>query len=629
MILRIARRRSQSGGRLLAPVVPVGLAPPYIAIHRLLSKLLLFLAAFLLIVGPTSDTRGQPIEVTVSAAATSPHVADGMDKSKVTVTVTDTGNPVTEADVVLDISPTIFMNQMSHYVLHLNTTPAGGGRYVASFPSVVEGPFMIVATELNTLASDSTAVEFTPAPGTTSVIELPSIPQVDPPDDKQNCKDFFKTLDDEFLSSILRMRIAANPPNKAELEQRLADLENVLVKRGPPLVRGPVDIDIGYEKAQAATGQDQLTDAQRDDLKTRATAVKDSFQRLSDKQNELLKQFFGTPIDFTKFQTCTEFFNNFELVANFNDAIDQIRARTPVLRGPDNAGAHIRWAKFANLMLVIPNINAETNTLWRNLKPILAKGSAITTAVLTIAGGRRPVMLDRTTDDFKTLKKCTTTYGRPPDTDAKLKALKTKLIKLVGDIYKPGQVLTQLPTRDGDRVLVATITQSNCVEGNEQALTSRVFSAVTLNEIDDQIFGFGVDNGGATYVAVGTLTGSQASFGLSGFGLTPGIGPAVSAYTGIVEGDAILGTFEGFAQGLLAGQENECNWSGTFVVKPRLECDINGDGQVDRNDIGAIFAVRGTRVGAGDPRDVDGDGTVTVNDARICALRCTNQRCAP
>jgi hypothetical protein len=405
MILRIARRRSQSGGRLLAPVVPVGLAPPYIAIHRLLSKLLLFLAAFLLIVGPTSDTRGQPIEVTVSAAATSPHVADGMDKSKVTVTVTDTGNPVTEADVVLDISPTIFMNQMSHYVLHLNTTPAGGGRYVASFPSVVEGPFMIVATELNTLASDSTAVEFTPAPGTTSVIELPSIPQVDPPDDKQNCKDFFKTLDDEFLPSILRMRIAANPPNKAELEQRLADLENVLVKRGPPLVRGPVDIDIGYEKAQAATGQDQLTDAQRDDLKTRATAVKDSFQRLSDKQNELLKQFFGTPIDFTKFQTCTEFFNNFELVANFNDAIDQIRARTPVLRGPDNAGAHIRWAKFANLMLVIPNINAETNTLWRNLKPILAKGSAITTAVLTIAGGRRPVMLDRTTDDFKTLKK--------------------------------------------------------------------------------------------------------------------------------------------------------------------------------------------------------------------------------
>jgi hypothetical protein len=555
-----------------------------------------------------------------------------MDKSTVTVTVTDiSGKPVTEADVALDISPTIFMNQISHYVLHLNTTPAGGGRYMASFSSPVEGPFMIVATELDTLSSDTTAVEFTAPPDSpsTSNSALPSSSiQADPPGDKQNCKDFFKALDDEFLPTILRMRIVANPPNKAELEQRLADLDNVLVKRGPPVVRGPVDVDIGYEKVQAAAGQAQLTDAQRNDLKTRATAVKDSFQRLSDKQNELLKQFFGTPIDFTKFQTCTELFNNFELVANFNDAIDQIRAKRPVLRGPDNAGAHIRWAKFANLVLVIPNINVETDTLWRNLKPILAKGSAITTAVLTIAGGRTPAMLDRTSDAFKALKKMYDDL-RPADTDAKLKALETKLINLIKDIFTPGKVLVQLPGRDGNSVLVATITQRSCAEGNEQALASRVFSAVTLNQIDDQIFGFGVDNGGATYVAVGTLTGSQASFGMSGFGLTPGIGPAVSAYAGTVEGDAILGTFEGFAEGLLAGRRNSCNWSGTFVVKPRLECDINGDGQVDRDDIGAIFAARSTRVGPGDPRDVDGNGVITVNDARICTLRCTNQRCAP
>jgi hypothetical protein len=629
MIDHLAKCRRQSGQARLLEIMllaPLALLALTLALclpsSRSRRKTSLSLLALLQIAGMTGDARGDLPEVTVSVVATSPHVADGMDKSTVTVTVKDSfGKPVTDADVALDITPTMFMDQGSHYALHLNTTQLKKGRYVATFASVVEGPFMIVATELNTLASDSTAVEFTPADPPSTVIQPSSSTQADPPDDKQNCKDFFKTLDDEFYPPILDTRIAANPPNKAELQQRKDDLVNKVL----PIINK----DIGYEKTQAAAGQDQLTDAQRNDLKTRATAVKDSFQRLSDKQNELMKQFFSNPIDFTKFQNCTELFNNFELVSNFDDAVDLIRRRMgPVLRGPDAAIAHIRWAKFADLVLVIPNINAETDALWRNLKPILAKGSAITTAVLTVAGGRRPAMLDRTTDGFKTLKKMYDDL-RPADTDAKLKALEANLIKLVGDIYKPGQVLTQLPTRDGDRVLVATVTQSNCAEGNEQALASRVFSAVTLNEIDNQAFGFGVDNGGATYVAVGTLTGSQASFGLSGFGLTPGIGPAVSAYTGIVEGHAILGTFEGFAQGLLAGHENECNWSGTFVVKPRLECDINGDGQVDRDDIALILAAHGARVGTGDPRDVDGDGIITGNDARVCRHQCTNPGCAP
>ncbi len=58
-------------------------------------------------------------------------------------------------------------------------------------------------------------------------------------------------------------------------------------------------------------------------------------------------------------------------------------------------------------------------------------------------------------------------------------------------------------------------------------------------------------------------------------------------------------------------------------------CDIDGDGVIDRNDIDAIFAARGTPAAPGDPRDADGDGVITVNDARICALRCTNPNCAP
>ncbi|WP_190303145.1 MULTISPECIES: DUF11 domain-containing protein [Methylomonas] len=60
-------------------------------------------------------------------------------------------------------------------------------------------------------------------------------------------------------------------------------------------------------------------------------------------------------------------------------------------------------------------------------------------------------------------------------------------------------------------------------------------------------------------------------------------------------------------------------------------CDVDGDGDVDRNDISAIFAARGTRIPSGtdDPRDADGDGLITVNDSRQCVLQCTLSKCAP
>jgi hypothetical protein len=60
-----------------------------------------------------------------------------------------------------------------------------------------------------------------------------------------------------------------------------------------------------------------------------------------------------------------------------------------------------------------------------------------------------------------------------------------------------------------------------------------------------------------------------------------------------------------------------------------LRCDINGDGQVDVDDINLIMNLRGTKsVGPADVHDVDGDGKVTVNDARICVLACAKPNCA-
>ncbi|MGD2064431.1 MAG: ExeM/NucH family extracellular endonuclease, partial [Nitrospirota bacterium] len=58
--------------------------------------------------------------------------------------------------------------------------------------------------------------------------------------------------------------------------------------------------------------------------------------------------------------------------------------------------------------------------------------------------------------------------------------------------------------------------------------------------------------------------------------------------------------------------------------------DVDGDGNVDIDDVQAILAGRNTpAAGPDDPRDLDGDGIITVLDARLCILQCTNARCAP
>ncbi|MCH9662872.1 MAG: hypothetical protein K0U66_04315 [Gammaproteobacteria bacterium] len=59
-------------------------------------------------------------------------------------------------------------------------------------------------------------------------------------------------------------------------------------------------------------------------------------------------------------------------------------------------------------------------------------------------------------------------------------------------------------------------------------------------------------------------------------------------------------------------------------------CDVNEDQSIDRTDIRLISAARNTPAsGPNDPRDFNGDGIITVNDARGCVLQCTNSRCAP
>ncbi|MFN7935969.1 MAG: hypothetical protein U0R19_21745 [Bryobacteraceae bacterium] len=60
----------------------------------------------------------------------------------------------------------------------------------------------------------------------------------------------------------------------------------------------------------------------------------------------------------------------------------------------------------------------------------------------------------------------------------------------------------------------------------------------------------------------------------------------------------------------------------------RKVCDIDFDDDVDQNDVNQIFAAAGKPATSGDARDYDKDGTITVADARACALKCTSPSCA-
>ena len=52
-------------------------------------------------------------------------------------------------------------------------------------------------------------------------------------------------------------------------------------------------------------------------------------------------------------------------------------------------------------------------------------------------------------------------------------------------------------------------------------------------------------------------------------------------------------------------------------VPPTLTCDADGNGDVNIDDINAISDANGTSAsGPGDVRDIDGDGMITLLDAR-------------
>lgn len=104
------------------------------------------------------------------------------------------------------------------------------------------------------------------------------------------------------------------------------------------------------------------------------------------------------------------------------------------------------------------------------------------------------------------------------------------------------------------------------------------------------------------------------------------------AYQATTNGGALsqVGRFIQIQARLNANQQNQSPVLYDLTVNSEVTtCDIDKDGDVDKNDITLITAVRGQTVVAGDLRDADGNLLITVNDARVCTLKCTRPNCAP
>lgn len=65
-----------------------------------------------------------------------------------------------------------------------------------------------------------------------------------------------------------------------------------------------------------------------------------------------------------------------------------------------------------------------------------------------------------------------------------------------------------------------------------------------------------------------------------------------------------------------------------LLVAVKLVPDLDGDGDVDNNDVQVVLAARNTVAVNNDPRDINRDGFINVTDARALSLQCTRARCA-
>ena len=506
---------------------------------------------------------------TVTVTVTGPHLANGADPCTVTVVLAeDDGTPIDGATVQLEIAPPTFVNQVAHDVLHLLAYPMGNGRYGASFTTWSPGPVVVTATTPDHAASDAGVATFldpdpAPPPPPPPPLTAPrkGLENVFAADAKDDCAKFFDKLDEEFYPPLLQKRIdAAAGAEKARLQQRMDDLIKVL--------EGPVTKDIELEEKQARGMALTAEEKKEFDDLIKKKENKDAMTRLSADLKKLIEDAFMKPVDPDKFQACTELFNNFKLVKDFDKAIERIRdpdsvpeGEKVVERGPDASIAHIRWAKFARIAILL-GVDAD---FWRTLLPSLAKGSAITADVLM-----KPPRMLKEADIKKHRDMFDPLRPKADDNDAKkqekLDKIEKKLIELIKKINVDKKVIAMFPGPPSGGMLTVAVANPVCPPGSPSVGLGGS-APFNLYRVGDMLMAWGVTPNGRSYVAAGQVEGSVAELVIAGHGFSPVPGGSLMALRGNVSGDFLSGTLEGIAFGEVRAGARPCTWDGSFSAE--------------------------------------------------------------
>jgi hypothetical protein len=113
---------------------------------------------------------------------------------------------------------------------------------------------------------------------------------------------------------------------------------------------------------------------------------------------------------------------------------------------------------------------------------------------------------------------------------------------------------------------------------------------------------------------------SGPNAGATGTANTGANGQATFTYTD--NGGAGTDNIQAFV-GTIASNVVVMNW-----VVAIARCDVDRDGDIDTTDLSLISRARGQVALPDDPRDANGDGTITVADVKVCTVKCTRANCA-
>ena len=120
---------------------------------------------------------------------------------------------------------------------------------------------------------------------------------------------------------------------------------------------------------------------------------------------------------------------------------------------------------------------------------------------------------------------------------------------------------------------------------------------------------------------VNTLSSTNVSVSVSPFAAGDGsVNVNASRIDGSQPGSASI---EG-----IDGAGNSCAVEIVFTDDEAMACDIDGDMNVDMDDLMMIRAARNMTALPGDLRDNDANGVINMLDFRQCAVQCTQNRCA-